>query len=541
MSALTAAQIYLVARQAGFPRDAAVNFTAIALAESGGRPDARLHTGVEDSRGLWQINIKPGVHKNVWGDLYDPQTNARAAFDISNGGRNLYPWSTTHHVRGRPASYEKFLDDARRAAADAESGAAASTRHGGDDDDTHGAGHGSGASHVRPIEDGHLTDTWGAARSGGRRHEGIDIFAKEGTPIHAVAGGKIVRGFHNDLGGNVVRIQGDDGNFYYYAHLKDGSTDGLRLGQRVKAGDVIGQVGNTGDARTTPPHLHFQVQVDGKWVNPYTFLKPLPEWNEAAGAGSGADSVVPGAGKGNAGADAGDAAAGDPTDSGHSDPYAPPKPKVFVDTDKDGLSDDFERILGTDPKIADTDRDGLSDFAEVTATHTDPTAADTDHDGERDAVAVSLGHDPGHIPLSPQAQLALAEGTNGLVTGQEDQDPLTAGFEAKVGAAGAGAGAAGAVPGAGVAAGAGAAAAGPGAVQSQLVPMAGTAGAGGDPNAVLVRAPDGELLKVSVSHYDPLRDGPGGAHDPNDPTDPSNPSSALHDHFSDPAHDPGVH
>ena len=80
-----------------------------------------------------------------------------------------------------------------------------------------GSGRRGGAG--RPIQGAKLTDTFGAARSGGRKHEGIDIFAPEGTPIHAVAGGTIVQGFTNGLGGNVVRIQGDDGRFYYYAHL----------------------------------------------------------------------------------------------------------------------------------------------------------------------------------------------------------------------------------------------------------------------------------------------------------------------------------
>ena len=83
-------------------------------------------------------------------------------------------------------------------------------------------GFGAAGGLVRPIQGAKLTDTFGAARSGGRKHEGIDIFAPEGTPIHAVAGGTIVQGFTNGLGGNVVRIQGDDGRFYYYAHLTGG-------------------------------------------------------------------------------------------------------------------------------------------------------------------------------------------------------------------------------------------------------------------------------------------------------------------------------
>src|SRR5690349_4837700 len=115
---LTPVQIFQVLREAGFTPDQAVNFTAIAMAESDGNPHARLDTSVEDSRGLWQINLH--AHANYRdANLYDPLTNARAAYDISNHGTNLYPWSTTHHTHGGAASYEKFLGLAHQAAADA--------------------------------------------------------------------------------------------------------------------------------------------------------------------------------------------------------------------------------------------------------------------------------------------------------------------------------------------------------------------------------------------------------------------------------------
>src|SRR4051795_8298330 len=116
-SHLTSVQIFQVLRQAGFTPDQAVNFTAIAMAESSGNPHARLNTSAEDSRGLWQINLH--AHPNYANaDLYDPLTNARAAYQVSGHGKNLYPWSTTH-AHGGAASYEKFLGLARNAAADA--------------------------------------------------------------------------------------------------------------------------------------------------------------------------------------------------------------------------------------------------------------------------------------------------------------------------------------------------------------------------------------------------------------------------------------
>ena len=90
MATLTAEQIYQVCLQAGFNPDQAVTWTAIALAECSGNAGAHNASG-EDSWGLWQINIDPDVRANHWGDLTDPLTNARAAFEISNGGTNMRP------------------------------------------------------------------------------------------------------------------------------------------------------------------------------------------------------------------------------------------------------------------------------------------------------------------------------------------------------------------------------------------------------------------------------------------------------------------
>jgi hypothetical protein len=97
MANLSPAQIFEHAIQAGFNTNTAVIATAVALAESGGNPNARCHncvTGVtEDSRGLWQINVDAHPQYASW-NLYDPQTNALAAFQVSNGGKNFAPWST---------------------------------------------------------------------------------------------------------------------------------------------------------------------------------------------------------------------------------------------------------------------------------------------------------------------------------------------------------------------------------------------------------------------------------------------------------------
>ncbi|MGQ0814572.1 MAG: peptidoglycan DD-metalloendopeptidase family protein [Gemmatimonadota bacterium] len=117
---------------------------------------------------------------------------------------------------------------------------------------------------------------FGDARDGGRRdHEGIDIFAAAGTSVVAVAPGVISAVNHTPIGGKVIWQHDPQRNVtYYYAHLR---TQNVRAGARVQAGDVIGTVGNTGNARTTPPHLHFSVYKPGRAaIDPVPFLYDQP-------------------------------------------------------------------------------------------------------------------------------------------------------------------------------------------------------------------------------------------------------------------------
>jgi len=116
-----------------------------------------------------------------------------------------------------------------------------------------------------------LRDTWGGARSEGRKHEGIDIFARRGTPVVSSTEGIVTQVGTNRLGGLVVWVTGPGGQRHYYAHL-DRYSD-VEAGMRIEAGRVLGYVGNTGNAKGTPPHLHYGIYETGGAINPYPLLR----------------------------------------------------------------------------------------------------------------------------------------------------------------------------------------------------------------------------------------------------------------------------
>jgi peptidoglycan LD-endopeptidase LytH len=132
---------------------------------------------------------------------------------------------------------------------------------------------------IKGVSVNRLVDTWGAPRDGGRHHEGIDIIVPAWTPVRAAASGTIVKLYSSSRGGVTVYQTDTSGRLIlYYAHL-NGYVPGLREGMRVKQGQEIAFVGQTGNA--TVPHLHFEVQragAAGQWwraeaVNPYLALR----------------------------------------------------------------------------------------------------------------------------------------------------------------------------------------------------------------------------------------------------------------------------
>ncbi len=117
-----------------------------------------------------------------------------------------------------------------------------------------------------------FANTWGAPRSGGRRHKGTDIMASCGAPVLAVTDGVISNLHSGGNGGIMAYLRANNGDIFFYAHLK-GYAPGIRNGTRVTVGQKIAMNGNTGNARGGPCHVHFEWHKGGGGpVNPYPLL-----------------------------------------------------------------------------------------------------------------------------------------------------------------------------------------------------------------------------------------------------------------------------
>jgi peptidoglycan LD-endopeptidase LytH len=133
-----------------------------------------------------------------------------------------------------------------------------------------GGGLGKACILERPYS---YVDSWGAARSGGRSHQGTDVMAPHGARVFAFVNGVVSRESTSTNGGIQLYLQGDNGVEYFYAHL---SGYAVSTGTRVRAGQLIAYNGQTGNARYTAPHVHFEVHPGGgSPVNPYPHLKPV--------------------------------------------------------------------------------------------------------------------------------------------------------------------------------------------------------------------------------------------------------------------------
>ena len=134
---------------------------------------------------------------------------------------------------------------------------------------------------VAGVTSDQLVDTFSAARGEGRVHDAIDIAAPQGTPVLAVAGGKILKLLQSNAGGTTIyQLSGDEKFIYYYAHL-DRYAEGLHEGRIVTQGETIAYVGDTGNAGAGNYHLHFSIAItsdpkrywEGVNINPYPLLR----------------------------------------------------------------------------------------------------------------------------------------------------------------------------------------------------------------------------------------------------------------------------
>lgn len=124
---------------------------------------------------------------------------------------------------------------------------------------------------IRKVTKKQISDTWGAPRGNDRQHQGQDIFAPRNTPVYSATKGYVWRIGENNLGGNTVWILGAGGRVFYYAHLEK-QADNLQVGDEVSTDTILGYVGDSGNARGTPTHLHFGVYTTGGTINPLTLF-----------------------------------------------------------------------------------------------------------------------------------------------------------------------------------------------------------------------------------------------------------------------------
>jgi peptidoglycan LD-endopeptidase LytH len=136
---------------------------------------------------------------------------------------------------------------------------------------------------VEGVSPARLADSWGDSREGGRGHQGIDIFAPRGTPVHSTTEGLLDDKGIRGLGGRVVTITGPGGYRHYYAHLEDWAAQ--KPGDWVEPGEVIGYVGDSGNAAWKGTHLHYGIySPSGAAVDPYPLLTGRPGRQEKTAA-----------------------------------------------------------------------------------------------------------------------------------------------------------------------------------------------------------------------------------------------------------------
>jgi septal ring factor EnvC (AmiA/AmiB activator) len=227
-------------------------------------------------------------------DLLNEQIGAELAEADANYRSILATWERQEAERRAREEAARRAAAAAAAAAAAEAAAAAaaaaatsttvatteagdtSTTVGGDTTTTTPPAPSGGGGLVCPVNGAtSFTDTWGAPRSGGRAHRGVDMMSARGTPLVAIEAGSILRLSSSSLGGITLYLKGNSGDVYYYAHM-DAYAPGMSSGLAVTAGQNVGTVGSSGNAAYSAPHLHFEFHPGGGGaVNPTPLVRSL--------------------------------------------------------------------------------------------------------------------------------------------------------------------------------------------------------------------------------------------------------------------------
>lgn len=413
MRRYSAEQIYGFCRMAGFSPDESATFTAIALAESGGNSQAHNPHG-EDSKGLFQINARahPGLDRKY--DLYDPQQNARAAFEVSAGGSDASPWTVTHGSGS--ARYLMYKDAAQAAAVAYGDGPGLGVwtgtpgyGHRLDAGDDAGAGVGVHAMNTptgagTPGGDTALTRFLevSQAQVGDRYIFGAEVKNLDDPNPEAFDCSELTQWAAHQAG--VTIPDGAAGQYRYLQKMgllipveEAKNTPGALLFHF--ASDPVGGKGepgvahvaiSTGDGRTTIEAKNSKAGVvNGEIGNRFNYAAIIPGISDGNPAALATVPAAPGA--------------------------APDTAQVALggmDTDHDGLTDALERRMGLDPVRSDTDGDNLADGHELVTSLTNPRRGDTDGDGLNDAFELARGLDPFSADTDRDGHLDGAFGQN---------------------------------------------------------------------------------------------------------------------------------
>jgi cell wall-associated NlpC family hydrolase len=442
MPVYAAREIYRFARLAGFSPDQATTMTAVALAESGGNSGAHNPHG-EDSRGLWQINAR--AHPNLSGqDLYDPLANAKAAYQVSGGGKDISPWTTTHGGGG--ASYLNYKSEAQAAAA------ASGDPVGGVWTGTEGYGHplaaGGGGSPLgggSPVSSAYVAGDPLVTGAGGA------------DPTHPAGGGPLQTFLDAAMGQN-----GDPYVWGAEASVSDANPDAFDCSELVQW--AAGRAGAELPDGSWNQYLaleqqHATISVDQALHTPGALLFSFSS-EPTAGAGRPSQAhvaislgdgrtieaaspetgvgihqaghrfqyaaVVPGV---SAGPGIGAASLGAPTTGA---PLALAGAGAGKDTDHDGLTDALEAKLGLSATNVDSDGDHISDGYEMMKLHTSSLRADSDGDGLVDSLELALKTNPLDPDSNKDGVLDGAEHRPGALQ-DSDHDGLTDALEKVLG------------------------------------------------------------------------------------------------------------